>query len=77
VGDCDSVGWYSSRRGIDKDLPSNSLLNMMNDWIENLDVPQKVIWAIGGLGLTAWAAFLRLISIPVKEHAMCSVTGID
>jgi hypothetical protein len=50
---------------------------MMNDWIENLDVPQKVIWAIGRLGLTAWAAFLRLISIPVKEHAMCSVTGID
>jgi hypothetical protein len=32
---------------------------------------------LDSLGLTAWAAFLRLISIPVKEHAMCSVTGID
>jgi hypothetical protein len=49
----------ASRRGIDKDRPSNSLLNMLNDWIEHLEVPEMVLWAIGGFVLTAGAVFLR------------------
>ncbi len=65
----------ASRRGIDKDRPSNSLLNMLNDWIEHLEVPEMVLWAIGGFVLTAGAVFLRFISISLKKNEMPCVNG--
>jgi hypothetical protein len=65
----------ASRRGIDKDRPSNSLLNMLNDWIEHLEVPEMVLWAIGGFVLTAGAVFLRFISISLEKNEMPCING--
>lgn len=56
----------SSRKEETKSQASNSLLDMLNDWAEHLNVSEKVLWAIGGLVLTAGAALLRFVSDTVQ-----------
>lgn len=54
----------SSKKKESKAQKSTSLLDMLNDWAEHVGVSEKVLWAIGGLVLTAGAALLRCILPP-------------
>jgi len=58
----------SSKKKESKAQKSTSLLDMLNDWAEHVGVSEKVLWAIGGLVLTAGAALLRRRSINARNN---------